>query len=363
MNRMINNVYRYCFCICALVAVSIANTSASAQTGISYMNNGIRVGDSIPKQQVEYFYAEEIGDDVVWHISDLELVRPYTVQFFTDSDSIDIRELTPEYINTYAFREDTLMLTGSETSLEKISYTQPVPLLAYPFYHMDTFETPYSGTGLYCQTHNIDKNGFINIEADSWGTLILNDDTLRNTIRIHSIRTGATCMYDEDDSLEIRTERMKQEIEERYQWYAKGYRYPILETISTSYYDNMDLVSCVQKAFCYAPDLQSLLVDKTNEDIRYADSIAEAKTKQPDIMQYTVITSGSQINISYSLTEDARISILVCNQMGMLYRRESFSMPAGEGYSQTVDCTGLLPGTYILYLNVNGKVYTEKVKL
>jgi hypothetical protein len=49
--------------------------------------------------------------------------------------------------------------------------------------------------------------------------------------------------------------------------------------------------------------------------------------------------------------------------MGMLYRRESFSMPAGEGYSKTVDCTGLLPGTYILYLNVNGKVYTEKVKL
>lgn len=360
---MINNFFRYCFCICALVAVSIANTSVCAQTGISFENNGIRVGDSIPKQQVEYFYVDETGEDVVWDISELELVRPYIVQFFTDPDSIDIRELTPEHINTYAFREDTLMLIGSETSLEKICYSLPIPLLSYPFYYQDTFEAPYSGTGQYCQTHNVDKNGYINVEADSKGTLILNEDTLRNTIRVHTIRTGATCMYDEDDSLETRTERMKQEIEERYQWYAKGYRYPILETISTSYYDDMDPISCIQKAFYYAPDLQSLLVDKTNEDIRYADSIAEAKINQPAIMQYTVTTSGSQITISYSLTEDARISILVCNQMGMLYRRESFSMPAGEGYSKTVDCSGLLPGTYILYLNVNGKVYTEKVKL
>ena len=346
-----------------IIALSMISMSAIAQNAISHGNNGIRVGDSIPKQQVEYFYVDETGEDVVWDISELELVRPYIVQFFTDPDSIDIRELTPEHINTYAFREDTLMLTGSETSLEKICYSLPIPLLSYPFYYLDTFDAPYSGTGQYCQTHNVDKNGYINVEADSKGTLILNEDTLRNTIRVHTIRTGATCMYDEDDSLETRTERMKQEIEERYQWYAKGYRYPILETVSTSYYDDMDPISCIQKAFYYAPDLQSLLVDKTNEDIRYADSIAEAKIKQPDIMQYTVSTSGSQINISYSLTEDARISILVCNQMGMLYRRESFSMPAGEGYSKTIDCSGSLPGNYILYLNVNGNVYTEKVKL
>ena len=363
MKRMIKKVSRYYCCIVVLIAASIVSTSIYAQTEVSYVNNGIRVVDSIPKQQVEYFYIDETGEDVVWNIPSLELVRPYTVQFFTDSDSIDIRELTPEYINTYAFREDTLILTESETSLERICYSQPIRLLAYPFYYLNTFEAPYSGTGLYCQTHNVDKNGFINVEADSRGTLILNEDTLKNTIRIHTIRTGATCMYDEGDSLEIRTERIKQEIEERYQWYAKGYRYPIIETISTSYYDDMDPISCIQKAFSYAPDLQSLLVDKTNEDIRYADSIAEAKIKLPDIIQYTVTTSGSQINISYSLTEDARISILVCNQMGVLYRRESFSMPAGEGYSKTVDCSGLLPGTYILYLNVNGKVYTEKVKL
>ena len=62
---MINNVYRYCYCICALVAVSIANTSASAQTGISFESNGIRVGDSIPKQQVEYFYVEPFSSSPI----------------------------------------------------------------------------------------------------------------------------------------------------------------------------------------------------------------------------------------------------------------------------------------------------------
>lgn len=34
-----------------------------------------------------------------------------------------------------------------------------------------------------------------------------------------------------------------------------------------------------------------------------------------------------------------------------------------QGYEVQIDCNGLRPGIYILYINVNGKVYSEKVTL
>lgn len=186
-------------------------------------------------------------------------------------------------------------------------------------------------------------------------------DTIPNVIRIHSIRSGAVFMHLENDSTDEAKSRIKQEIEERYQWYARGYRYPLLETVSTSYYKDMDLVSCIQKAYCYAPDSQRTLHDEQNDSIIRIDSIANVQAA--DIFHHEVETIGNQVKLSYSLDEDANITIIVCNHRGMAYRRRSFAMPAGTGYEQSIDCSGLSPDTYILYINVNGKIYSEKIIL
>ena len=49
--------------------------------------------------------------------------------------------------------------------------------------------------------------------------------------------------------------------------------------------------------------------------------------------------------------------------MGFLFVSRQWTQEAGQGYSAQIDCNGLRPGVYILYINVNGKVYSEKVTL
>lgn len=340
----------------------VACPHMTAQTVITHIHNGLRFGDKVQKQQVEYVRPGEDGEECVWDFTNLHMLKPYPIEYLCDSDSTTIYELSPVQINKYSLRTDTLQLTGYETPLQRVDYTAPIVQLAYPFAYGSSLTAPYHGTGTYCKTHLIDHQGITDIEAEATGTLILSEgDTLRNTIRLHTLRTGSLYMYHENDSTDEARSRTKQEIEERYQWYARGYRYPLLETVSTSYYKDMDMVSCIQKAYCYAPDLQRTLHDEQNDSIIRIDSIANVQVA--DIFHYRVETIGNQVKLSYSLDEDANITIIVCNHRGMAYRRRSFAMPAGTGLEQNIDCSGLIPDTYILYLNVNGKVYSEKINV
>ena len=330
------------------------------QTALSYEYNGVRVGDSIRKQQVEYFYSGAEGQNAIWDISDLHFIKEYPVEFCCDSDSVMLYEVSPEQISKYSFSHDSLLLVGMEDPLKRVDYAQPIAMLVYPFEYGDSFSSHYSGKGRYCLTHLIEAEGDVNIEADGYGMLVLSEnDTLKNVIRIHSTRTGSLYMHHENDSSEIARSRMKQEIEERFCWYAKGYRYPVLETLSTSYYSNMDLVSCVQSAFYLPLDEQHKLNDEKNDSIQHADSI----TNQPDIIHYNLTNNEGNIKLHYSLSENATITLMVCNHRGMTYRRIHFEKTAGDGYENNIDVSGLPADTYILYINVNGKVYSEKVNV
>ena len=335
----------------------------SAQTSITKENNGKRPGDMLMKQLVDVIDAGDAGENVIWNFSNSHTIETHQIVLFCDSDSIEIKEIEPTSIRTFAFRSDSLLMTGYETPLKKIQYSTPVSLLAYPFEYGSSFFVPYSGTGSYCKTLALSTSGTMDVEADGTGTLILTEnDTLRNALRVHSIRTGSIEMHLDGDSIGASSPNMKQEIEESYQWYVRGYRYPLFETRTTSYYDNMELVSCVQSAHRFLPDMQQLLDDEQNEEILRADSLAE-HLNSSDIIDYNVVVNGGNLKIAYSLSEPANITALLCNHRGMAYRRISCSMPAGENYELNLDCTGLVPDVYILYINVNGKVYSEKVSI
>lgn len=336
----------------------------SAQTSITHECNGIRLGDRVEKQQMEYTNPGDSGEEKVWDFSEVRTVGTNASEFFCDSDSVVICELEPTRINKYSFRTDSLLLVGYETPLTKVDYSYPINVFAYPFSYGQSFTAPYYGKGKYCKTNAVELEGVTDVEADGTGTLILSEsDTLRNAIRVHSIRTGSVAMHLEGDTTAVARSRMKQEIEERYQWYARGYRYPLFETVSTSYYDDMELVSCIQTAYLYSPDKQHLLTDELNESVQRADSLEEHSQTASDIIDYSVTLNGNTVSIDYSLTESATITALLCNHRGMTYRRTTTSNPAGEHYEMTLNCSGLEPDVYILYINVNGKVYNEKIIL
>lgn len=343
------------------VAVVGSCQSLSAQTQITHEHNGMRAGDVLKRQQVNYIPSGDNGENLVWNISELTDIGDYTVEYCCDSDSTVVYEIIPTAINKYTMSGDTLFCIGYETPLKKMQYSRPVLNIVYPSFFRQYAEANYEGHGTYCQTHATESFGTVSMEADATGSLIVSEeDTLDNVIRVHSIKTGAIGMASED-STGVDSMNFKQEIEDRYLWYARGYRYPVFETVSTSYYDNMDFVSCIQEAYIYMPDRQRQLSDEVNDEILREDSLSAAAER--DIIHYALDYSGNTLSLSYDLDEDAVINTLICNKMGMLFQRKNEKKAAGTDYQMQFDCSGLRPDDYILYINVNGKVYSEKFKV
>lgn len=343
-------------------AVLCSQQCAFGQTQITLQYNGIRVGDVLNRQQVPYASFSEYGEDVIWDISDLSDIGNNTVKFCCDSDSIVFYEITPKAINKYSISNDTLYYIGYETPLKKIDFSSPMINAVYPFEYGQFAQGSYEGHGLYCQLHKMESFGSVSLEADATGRLIISEnDTLDDVIRIHKIRTGAIGIYP-TDSLAAIHQNMKQEIEDSYIWYARGYRYPIFESSSISYYDNLDFVSCVQSSNRYLPDRQLLLNDSLNKEILHSDSLLNMHNQQ-DIINYTVEISGGMVKINYSLTQSADITLIICNYMGRTYRSMTRHENSGDNLEIDINCSGLDPDMYVLYINVNGKVYSEKFNL
>lgn len=341
-----------------------------AQNIITFENNSPRCDDIIEKQQVSYVPSGDAGEGIVWDFSGVRVKNDLSNEFYCESDSTILFETTSNSINKYHVTNQELNLTGYETPYQSMIYNQPILQVAYPFSYGQVSVHDYSGMGKYCNTKGLQNTGNVRIEADATGIMYLSDsDTVNNVTRIHSIRSGAYGMCNIDDTTTLVRDNMKQEIEERYQWYALGYRYPVFETISISYYDNMELVSCKQTAYRYLPEMQRQLDDEDNERIlqeeneKLNDNDNNDNDENIDILHYDVSVNGNTINLKYDLDKDANITILVCNYMGCTFKHMSFKATSGKGLETDIDCSGLSPDIYVLYINVNGKIYNEKINL
>lgn len=363
-----------------LVLLLSGTQHAVCQNVLSRACNLFQVGDSVTKQKVEYVYAGDDGDDVVWDFSDLEQEDTYYIKYDTLSSELYVGRDTQK---TYKFLadSDSLLFLGFETPLLGMDYQKPQLTLPFPLQLNQTFSSDYQGEGRYCGTHFERTFGSIRIAADGQGTLILSEnDTLPNTLRVYTITTEAIRLN--VDSCRNDSDNLKQVITERYQWFTRGYRYPVLETVTSSTYDNLNHVATQQYAYCCPPDVQYELCDSINERIREEDLAAarngnensnnssnnghtaeneDDKNGNGVGFSYDVECNGNQVTITYDLEKDAHIHAMVVDVMGMLYRDVQQSNGAGTGYTMKIDCNGLRPGQYIIYINVNGTIHSTKI--
>ena len=65
----------------------------------------------------------------------------------------------------------------------------------------------------------------------------------------------------------------------------------------------------------------------------------------------------------YSIEKTATIRAMIVDVMGNVYHDTQQTNQAGTNYSMNIDCTGLRRGQYIIYINVNGTVYNNKIPI
>ena len=283
--------------------------------------------------------------------------------FMKDSTSV-VSFIEPGKISYYRTTPDSLILLGNESALEKREYAMNKVLKIFPLAYGDSISKPFRCEGMYCGDHPFREAGMTTAKVDAEGAIVLaENDTVRNVLRVHTIDSYAVCM--DIDTAALDTARLTQVIDERYEWYLPGAQYPIIEDVTSTTFFNMEAMGTTRYAYCNLPeDEAACYVMPDDEDVTdEQDGFSEEGQPIPDIIHYGIETQGKVIHMSYDLDEEATIITIVANQMGMVYISRQWTQEAGQGYSTQIDCNGLRSGMYILYINVNGKVYSEKVTL
>ena len=355
----INNMKNFLF-ISALAL--LFSTSLHAQVNLSGMDP--MATDSLVKSRIRYFSPGMGGRNKVWDFSDkLGSKGASQVMFLKDSTGV-VSVMEPGKISYYRTTSDTLTLLGCESSLKKREYTVSMITGKFPLEFGDSISKPFMCEGKYCGDHPFREVGMTTVKVDAYGSIVLaENDTLRNVLRVHAIDSYAVCMG--LDSAALDSARITQVIDERYEWYLSDSQYPIIEDVTSTTYHNMEAIGATRYAYCNLPEnlIASYIMPEDEDVSDEQDGFFEEGQPIPDIIHYEIETQGKIIHMSYDLDEDATITTIVANHMGFLNLYNQWTQQAGQGYSVQIDCNGLRPGIYILYINVNGKVYSEKVTL
>lgn len=351
---------RYYF-ISAL-ALIFGISSVHGQVNLSEMDLG--AADSLQKSRIRNFSPGSGGRDRVWDFSGkLRSKGASQVMFMKDSTGV-VSLIEPGKISYYCTTPDMHFLLGSESPLEKRDYAVNKVSKKFPLEYGDSICMPFRCEGMYCGDHPFREVGTTTVKVDADGSIVLaENDTVRNVLRVHTIDSYAVCMG--LDSAALDTARLTQVIDERYEWYLPDSQYPIIENVTSTTFFNMEPIGTTRYAYCNLPEGEAACyVTPDDEDVTdEQDGFSEESQPISDIIHYEIETQGKIIHMSYDLDEDATITTIVANHMGTVFKSSQWTQAAGQGYSMQIDCNGLLPGIYILYINVNGKIYSEKVTL
>ena len=286
------------------------------------------------------------------------------VKFVKDSTGV-VSFIEPGRISCYRTTPDTLILTGSESPLEKREYAVSKAYGKFPLEYGDSISKSFRCEGMYCGDHPFRETGTTTVRVDAEGSIVLaENDTVRDVLRVHTIDSYSICM--DIDTAALDTARLTLVIDERYEWYLPGSQYPIIEDVTSTTYHNMDAIGTTRRAYCNLPEdlVASYITPDDGEDETVVqEGFPDDSQQSDDIIHYGIETLGNVIHMTYDLDEDATITTIVANHMGTVFKSSQWAQAAGQGYSAQIDCSGLRPGIYILYINANGKVYSEKVTL
>ncbi|MBQ2196052.1 MAG: hypothetical protein II407_03860 [Prevotella sp.] len=320
--------------------------------------------DSLSKNRIRYFSPGNGGQNKVWDFSKkLNSKGSAQVMFITDSTGV-VSVIETGKISYYRTTPDTLILFGSESPLEKRDYIVEKKIRRFPLEYGDSISEGFRCEGIYCGNHLFREVGTTTIRVDAVGSIVLaENDTVRNVRRVHTIDAYSICM--DIDSTALDTAKLTQIIDERYEWYLPQSKYPMIEDVTSTSYYNLNVVGTTKYAYCNLPadQVSAYITQEDDSTDDEQEGFSDQEPHSPDIIHYTIESQGKVVNMTYSLDEDATITTIVSNHIGMLCMSRQWTQNAGQGYSAQIDCNGLPSGIYILYINVNGKVYSEKVTL
>ena len=332
--------------------------TVSAQPQLTKEAIGLKSG-FFSKRAVGFFDAGDNGHDCLWNFSNLEVSDEEQV-VHQDLDSLGRIVVTDnKEIKYFITKGDSLLQIGGETPMNDISYSFPILRMKYPMVLNDSISKKFEGYGVYCGDHFYKQSGVISIVVDGFGDILLpKNDTLKNVLRVYKLKSYSIAM--DMDPSKIDSAELKQVVEESYEWYIDGIERPVLESVTSTSYSNMNPLGTTHYAYCNFTDDEVLNTKKASQNNSTDNNKSSSNDSQDNIIDYDVDIKASSIDITYNLSSKANITMLLSNALGRIFEQKRFVQNTGFNYHVNFDISRLIPDVYILYINVNGKIYNEK---
>lgn len=357
---------------------------------INLQHNGLRSGDELIKQQVDYKDPGRSGENVIWDFGKLKSVNDeYSLVYSSpvlqeDSyyvmgyDTIQYKDIDKNSLiigtehNTmyyYQIKDNQLLLLGHENPTNLLHYTQPIVTATYPTNYKQSQTNSYQSEGIYSGKIPFDTKGSVRTQADAYGALILpTGDTLSHILRIKTVQSISEIIRsinpEMNDSLEM--------VVESYKWYSKGYRYPIFETIKALNTTDSLNIQEYQTAFFFPPQ-EHLYLDDDKDNLAVLDSLWNIEHNNnmgnPTTGSETNIKLSynfypnpveSQLTLEYYLENLTTVNVTIYSMDGKLIKSLVMGKLDKGLHTQYIDCSNLSKGTYILKIQANEKVISDK---
>ena len=347
-----------------LVLLMLVSIPVWSQNMLTKETNLMRDSDNITLQPVAFSYPGNNGKSVVWDFSNVDVSNEdHNINFSVDSLK-HFHKIEDGEISSYVLCNNKLEQYKIENRLLKMKFAPRLLTMKYPLNYGDSISSSFDGYGRYCGNHVVRVSGQVSLEIDGEGSLILSKkDTLNNVLRVYTLTTKAMAV--DFDYAVIDSTKLKQEIEEKYEWYARGYRYPVYTIIQRTSFSNLQPVGTTRYAYRLLPENYAVPHDAPNDSILSRDSLQSvlANARNDNFFHYHVMLDNSFVNVDYISDRDVHITALLSNSMGILYCRQNVTAKAGSQSAISFSSAGLPRGQYVVYLNVSGKIYSKTVNI
>ena len=368
--------------LCLIMAISILQLYTFAQVnGFTYK---YRIGDKIYRTTIENFNIGNTADSCIWDYSDIKTHDSFSTEYASDYEHKDI--IAKIYKNTrYYYLQDSVSINnvGYENNNISVEYDKPQTILLFPLLYGKKKEGVFHGSCMYCENTYSRIFGIYSIEVDGKGKLLLPEGkTINEVYRIHTSKRACQAIYENihtnseleeyiykahpftEDSIKNIISNSKNSVSciEAYTWYAKDYRYPIIEAFV--YGKNENGINRAIAYYC-VPKEQEKLYDIENEKTRKETNSKESpqnvgelrSEKKGNSLQYDIITNRNNVIIKNQT--DYEIYITVADSVGITYK-STCGKPQSDSY---LDITGLKHGEYIICIRISGTIFTEKINI
>jgi hypothetical protein len=354
-------------------------TELSSQHSLQSQLNMFRPGDIIVKQQVSYKDPGRSGENVLWDFGNLDIEKEsYKLSYSSlkeDSIIVGTEHRTMYY---YSLSDDSLLLWGYENPTTLMTNRQPELLLKFPVNYGDRTQSYFSGKGKYCDRLQLSAMGTVHTFADAYGMMILpNKDTLRNVLRVKTVKriaeeTKPFLHRKSDAGSAISTDSIDFRLRNdttvlgliTYRWYARGYRYPVFETVKSVVNYRSSERKYFNTAFFFPPEAHEYLTeDEANRDLLESEAFAGSNDPWYGLT-YNCYPNPvvSDLNIEMYLPRPAKIRIQLTERGGRIMKEENWGAKPEGIFNRQISMGFFTMGEYVLNIWLDdGYMISEKV--